>query len=135
VQGLDFIMQLRPITYQFDVRKFDDIKEAGNTDGPIQVIQASYDEATMVRRSGFIAQEVEKAAQTSGYNFSGLNKPRTEKDHYSLSYESFVVPLVKAIQEQQQIINAQNKRMDEQDKKIDQLIKELKELKNKEKDN
>jgi len=149
VHGLDFIMQLRPVTYQFDVKKFDGVNDKVNTDGSMQVIQASYDEATLVRRSGFIAQEVEKAAQTSGYNFSGLNKPITEKDHYSLSYESFVVPLVKAVQEQQQIINMQNKkmeqrdqiineqtkRMDEQDKKINELVRQLNELKSKEKNN
>ena len=113
VRGLDFIMQLRPITYQFDVKKFD-----GLADNSI-AIQASYDEAIQVRRSGFIAQEVEKAAEKSGYNFSGINKPKTDKDHYSLSYESFVVPLVKAVQEQQSIISLQK----------DQIIQQSKELK------
>jgi hypothetical protein len=44
---------------------------------------------------------------SSGYNFSGIIKPKTQQDHYSLSYESFVVPLVKAVQEQQQIISEQ----------------------------
>ena len=122
VHGLDFIMQLRPITYQFDVKRFDGVKENGSDNGSVQAIQASYDEASMVRRSGFIAQEVEKAAQTTGYNFSGINKPKSDKDHYSLSYESFVVPLVKAVQEQQELINDQNK-------KIADLQNELAEIK------
>jgi len=122
VHGLDFIMQLRPITYQFDVKRFDGVKENGSDNGSVQAIQASYDEASMVRRSGFIAQEVEKAAQTTGYNFSGINKPKSDKDHYSLSYESFVVPLVKAVQQQQAIINDQNK-------KIADLQNELAEIK------
>jgi hypothetical protein len=76
-------------------------------------MQASYNEAAAIRRTGFIAQEVEKAANTSGYDFSGIIKPKTEQDHYSLSYESFVVPLVKAMQEQQQIIKTQQQIVEE----------------------
>ena len=117
VKGLDFILQLRPVTYQFDVKRLD------GSNGSLGM-QASYNEAAQIRRSGFIAQEVEDAANKSGYNFSGIIKPKTEKEHYSLSYESFVVPLVKAVQEQQQIINEQNK-------KIDLLIQELNDIKKK----
>ncbi len=107
VKGLDFIMQLRPVTYQFDVQRFDAAMTSNNMVHPVSnVLQASYNEAAAIRRTGFIAQEVEQAALKTGYNFSGINKPKTEKDHYSLSYESFVVPLVKAVQEQ-------NKQIDE----------------------
>ena len=133
VKGLDFILQLRPVTYQFDVNRFDE--RNASTSNENLVMQVSYNEATKLRRTGFIAQEVEEAANKSGYNFSGIITPKTSDDHYGLSYESFVVPLVKAIQEQQQVINAQHKRMDEQDKKINQLIQELSELKRKEKTN
>jgi hypothetical protein len=130
VKGLEFILALRPVTYQFDVTRFDG--RTSSSDESSLVIQASYNEAAKIRRSGFIAQEVEVAAIQSGYNFSGINKPKTNADHYGLSYESFVVPLVKAIQEQQAIIQIQNKKlelqqqkMDEQDKKITLLIQEL----------
>lgn len=54
--------------------------------------------------SGFVAQEVEKAAQRLGYDFSGVDAPKNEKDVYALRYSDFVVPLVKAVQEQQQQI-------------------------------
>jgi len=107
VKGLEFIMKLRPVTYQFDGRRFDEQQANKQSDKPAvasYVMQASYDKASAIRRTGFIAQEVEKAAKASGYDFSGVVKPNTENDHYSLSYESFVVPLVKAVQEQQQII-------------------------------
>jgi len=134
VKGLDFILALRPVTYQFDVRRFDG--RIGSGDEKDIVIHASYDEAAKIRRSGFIAQEVEEAAATSSYDFSGIIKPKTEKDHYGLSYESFVVPLVKAVQEQQSIIQAQNKKlelqqqkMEDQDKKISILMQELAEIK------
>ena len=54
--------------------------------------------------TGFIAQEVEKAAHEVNYNFSGVGKPKDENGIYSLRYSEFVVPLVKAVQEQQKII-------------------------------
>jgi hypothetical protein len=114
VKGLDFIMQLRPVTYQFDVKRFDaQQKHAGDDINSSFISLASYDEAAAIRRTGFIAQEVEKAANASGYDFSGIIKPKTEQDHYSLSYESFVVPLVKAMQEQQQIIKTQQQIVEE----------------------
>jgi hypothetical protein len=56
---------------------------------------------------------VEKAANASGYDFSGIIKPKTKQDHYSLSYESFVVPLVKAVQEQQRVIEQLKKQNEE----------------------
>ena len=49
--------------------------------------------------SGFVAQEVEKAASELKYTFSGIHKPTNDNDVYALSYADFVVPLVKAVQE------------------------------------
>ena len=126
VKGLDFILKLRPVTYQFDVQRFDaqlngaaaasrQMAPGGQSEAPRQsmAIQAAYREAAAIRRSGFIAQEVEKAAQSSGYSFSGIIRPNTPQDHYSLSYESFVVPLVKAVQEQQAQIASLQKQIDD----------------------
>jgi trimeric autotransporter adhesin len=113
VKGLDFILQLRPVTYQFDVERFDAAlrgKMTGIANARTDsIVQVSYSKASAIRRTGFIAQEVEQAALKAGYNFSGLIQPQTENDHYSLSYESFVVPLVKAVQEQEQVIDALKK--------------------------
>jgi hypothetical protein len=39
-----------------------------------------------------------------GYDFSGVDKPKNESDMYGLRYAEFVVPMVKAIQEQQAMI-------------------------------
>ncbi len=120
VRGLDFIMQLRPVTYQFDVKKFDaDLGVAADQMG------SGYNEALQLRRSGFIAQEVEQAALKTGYNFSGLIKPKDPKEHYSLSYDAFVVPLVKAMQEQQQTIDEQNKKIAELQQQLDEIKKLL----------
>jgi hypothetical protein len=48
-----------------------------------------------------LAQEVEAAAKASDFDFSGVVKPTNPEEHYRMSYETFVVPLVKAVQEQQ----------------------------------
>jgi hypothetical protein len=63
-----------------------------------------------IKFSGFLAQEVEQAAKESGYDFSGVKLPHNDHDLYTLSYEVFVVPLVKAVQEQQSLITALEKR-------------------------
>ncbi|MBS1607429.1 MAG: tail fiber domain-containing protein [Bacteroidetes bacterium] len=131
VGGLDFILKLRPVTYQFDVKKLDDEMRGTEVKNANYILQASYNEAAAVRRTGFIAQEVEKAAIEAGFNFSGIIKPQTAKDHYGLSYESFVVPLVKAIQEQQKQIDDLKKENEELKKlkeKVDALSKTIESL-------
>jgi len=63
-----------------------------------------FSETESIRQSGFVAQEVEQAAKSAGYDFNGFIAPKNNKQTYSLSYSQFVVPLVKAVQEQQQQI-------------------------------
>jgi hypothetical protein len=132
VQGLAFILQLRPVTYQFDVRRFDARLKHASDQTPSSnsyAVTAAYDAASGIRRTGFIAQEVEQAAVRSGYDFSGVIKPGAGQDHYSLSYDAFVVPLVKAVQEQQKIIVAQNAKIEEQEKRLAALEQQIAELK------
>jgi hypothetical protein len=58
------------------------------------------------RETGFVAQDVERAVKESGYTaFNGVYAPTNPKDNYALDYSKMVVPLVKAVQEQQYIIN------------------------------
>jgi trimeric autotransporter adhesin len=110
VKGLDFIMKLRPVTYNRTVIAGKSMPEYAN----------KYDaEKTLI--TGFVAQEVEQAAKESGYDFSGLYKPKSDKDLYSISYESFVVPLVKAMQEQQAIIETLNNKIKELEKRLARL--------------
>ncbi len=119
VKGLDFILKLRPVTYQFNTKKQENFMRGMVSEGTPVV----YDEAMMVRRTGFIAQEVEKAAKMTGYDFDGLKVPRTEREYYSLSYSSFVVPLVKAVQEQEGVIREQEQRIDDLTKQVEELRK------------
>ena len=58
----------------------------------------------------------------SGYNFNGMHKPADENDNYSLAYSLFTVPLVKAVQEQQTMI-------DELKKQLELLKTEIEKLK------
>jgi trimeric autotransporter adhesin len=104
VKGLDFILKLRPITYNLDMNAlaiFQKIPEE------MRLKEAERLKAAEVQ-IGFIAQEVEKAATEINFDFHGVSAPKNTDSHYSLRYAEFVVPLVKAVQEQQQIISSQN---------------------------
>jgi hypothetical protein len=113
ITGLEFIKQLRPVSYFMDNEALD--RFSGLSEETISQINAMREKP--VRQIGFIAQDVEKIIQ-KGYVFSGVRPPQNEKDHYSLAYAEFVVPLVKAVQE----LNAQ---VEEQQKTIDALMTKL----------
>ena len=106
VKGLEFIKLLRPVVYNFDTRKFQEFQIAGVPDSMKHKYfdGVDFSASTAVRQSGFIAQEVEQAAIQAGYDFNGIHKPENANDNYSLAYSQFVVPLVKAVKEQQTMI-------------------------------
>jgi len=109
VPGLSFISKLRPVTYQINNQKLvDHITELmpDSIATHYKKTDAKYADMHQKKYTGFIAQDVEQAAKELGYEFDGVNAPRNETDHYSISYSSFVIPLVKAVQEQQSIIEA-----------------------------
>jgi hypothetical protein len=114
VKGLEFIKRLRPVVYNFDTKKFEEFLTK-NLPEEIRKKHMSKDftPSTAIRQSGFIAQEVEKAAREIGYNFDGVHTPESADDNYSLAYGQFVVPLVKAVQEQQQMIEQQQQQINE----------------------
>jgi trimeric autotransporter adhesin len=112
VKGLDFIMRLRPVTYHLNVSGLRN-KQNGNHGKELDALyKKAMAEKEQILQTGFVAQEVEKAADETGYDFSGVYKPQNENDFYGLRYAEFVVPLVKAVQEQQaeiEILKKQNK--------------------------
>ena len=76
--------------------------------------------------SGFIAQDVEKAAKELGFDFSGVDAAKNDKDLYGLRYSEFVVPLVKAVQELQLQLNDMKEEIDllkKENKMLLQLLK------------
>lgn len=138
VKGLSFIKKLRPVIYNINMDKEEAIANEGfvpkkaiasSDNGKEEVVlhskKISYPEERDIEKivqSGFLAQEVEQAAKESGYNFSGVQAPKNGKGLYSLAYAEFVVPLVKAVQEQQVQIEKQQKEIDE----LKIMINELK---------
>jgi hypothetical protein len=128
VKGIDFIMKLRPLTYHLNLTALSsrlDAMAGRKNDNPDAGARQALTQKESVTFSGFVAQEVEQAAAASGYEFSGIDKPQNENDFYGLRYADFVVPLVKAVQEQQQMITEMKKRMDaleEQNKLLQQLL-------------
>lgn len=91
---------------------------------------AIFSKISEIRQSGFIAQEVEQAAISSGFNFNGVSSPKSESDFYKLSYDLFVVPIIKAIQEQQVLIRNQKQKTEVLISKIDKQNKAIEQLKN-----
>jgi len=121
VPGLSFINKLEPVTYTLDVdgirsRLPTGRKYAGGAEGLSR---------TEVH-TGFIAQDVERTAQSVNYVFSGVDKPRDDqRSFYGLRYSDFVVPLVKAFQElsaENDLLKAANARLSSQLDQIEQLL-------------
>ena len=105
VPGLSFINKLTPITYTLDATGLDNFlhkntpKESQLNAGGKAVMDKGLKEKGKIIQTGFIAQDVEKAAKEINYNFSGVDAAKNDNDVYGLRYAEFVVPLVKAVQE------------------------------------
>ena len=119
IPGLSFIMKLRPVAYHLDMNAI-----AGflKTPDSLRLKEAEITKGNMLQ-TGFIAQEVEQAAQQINFDFGGIDKPKNNNDYYGLRYAEFVVPLVKAVQEQQTIIQNQQKQIDELKKLVEKILK------------
>jgi len=101
--GLNFILRLEPVDYTY------------KAEGQKNIIY-----------SGLIAQDVEKVIKELNVPFSGLVKPANDEDYYSIRYGDFVIPLINAVQQQQDQIkelHEQNRilleRLDRLEKKYD----------------
>lgn len=108
ISGLDFIINLRPVSYTVDNNALD--KFLGVPDSVLA--KKSSVRKTPEREIGFVAQEVEQLVKKSGYAFNGVRAPQNEKSHYSLAYSQFVVPLVKAVQELNAIVKEQQEQIE-----------------------
>jgi trimeric autotransporter adhesin len=102
VPGLNFINALEPVTYVVSLEKLDKHLTQMMPDSVARKYfktEEEYAYNQTIRHTGFIAQDVEKAAEKLGYEFDGVNKPTNPTDNYSLSYSTFVVPMVQAVKE------------------------------------
>ncbi len=135
VPGLDFITKLHPVTYNLNAMDLDAFLHKKNGKRPQMISTGSGDmndrkpvqpmanaskavitEALRAKETvvytGFVAQEVELTAKKLRFNFSGIDAPKNESDVYGLRYAEFVVPLVKAVQEQQVMIEKLRKQVE-----------------------
>ncbi|MGC9314662.1 MAG: tail fiber domain-containing protein, partial [bacterium] len=122
VPGLAFITKLRPVTYSFDIDKQDELMWGAKNESDWE---GKYD-IESIRFSGFIAQEVEKAAKSINYSFSGIDKPDGD-GLYGIRYAEFVVPLVKAVQE----LTAENAELRSEIERLKALEARIEALENK----
>jgi hypothetical protein len=82
VPGLSFINKLRPVTYNLNIHRQNEMIYKGARKDDAQW-EGKYD-IEKIKMSGFLAQDVEKAAKETGYDFSGVQKPENPDDLYSL---------------------------------------------------
>lgn len=111
--GLDFILKLRPVSYDLDRRA---IQAFHGQEVDKKIIE------NFQRQNGFIAQEVEKSARELEFEFSGIDAPTNKNSHYGLRYAEFVVPLVKGMQEQQEMIEELKRENEELKSYLEKLL-------------
>ena len=117
VAGLDFIMKLRPVTYRLDM---DAIAGFTKTPDSLRLKNSEQLKAAEIQ-IGFIAQEVEAAANSLNFDFHGVDKPKNDNSHYGLRYAEFVVPLVKAVQE----LSSKNAELEEENLLLKKMNTEI----------
>jgi trimeric autotransporter adhesin len=102
VKGLAFINKLRPVTYNMNTQALDDFLIQNLPDSIKTLHKAGLNFASSMNivHSGFIAQEVAQAIQTTGFTSSIVSVPTNSNvSNYGVNYAEIVVPLVKAVQE------------------------------------
>lgn len=131
VPGLEFISRLRPVTYWVNLEKLQYHITAEMPDTiAIQYLPSKEDMMKAIQEihTGFVAQEVEAVAQEIGYRFDGVNVPKNPTDNYSIAYGQFVPSIVKATQEQQELIKKLEAENTEQNRKLTAMLQENQEL-------
>ena len=108
--GIVMLMQLKPVDYY---RKNNDVKK---------------------REMGFIAQDVEALLNQMGYDDQGF-LTKADNGTLSLRYNDFIALLTKGMQEQQEIIETQNYKIEQQSTELkiqtnnyEQLLKRVEQL-------
>lgn len=97
--GLDFILSLNPVTYNYTV------------EGQKEILQ-----------TGLIAQEVDEAAKRLGVDFNGVDK---SGEYWGIRYATLTVPLIKAMQELEEKHAAENETLISRIEKLEAAITHL----------
>lgn len=93
--GLEFIKRLQTVSYNYIA------------------------DNTKTRHDGFIAQDIETIMKDLNISFSGVKK--SDDGMYSLAYSDFVMPLVNAVKEQQNIIENQASKISKLEEKLQKM--------------
>lgn len=107
--GLDFIKQLKPVVY---TRK--DVE----LEGEKYVLKEKTSNPTT--EYGFIAQELEETLSKFDTKNNGIISKGD--DGYGVRYNDLIAPMVKAMQEQQAIIDSQAKKIEEISKRLESFV-------------
>ncbi len=128
VPGLDFVLRLRPVVYQVDIARLNDFLGIPDSlrDPEAEQLHSTF------THTGFMAQEVLRLLDSLGYkDFDVVDYvPGDDNTPYGLRYALFVVPLVKAIQEQQQQITELKADLAERDRRLARLEQQVQQLQN-----
>ena len=118
--GLNFILKLRPCKYRMNSR------EAYFKPGQKRDFSATNDGSKAGKRPhyGLIAQEVKEAMNELNVDFAGYLDSKVDggEDVLSLGYTEFIAPMIKAIQEQQNMIEELQKQVDVLKQKINEVV-------------
>lgn len=131
VPGLKFIKLLRPVTYHINENALDGFlkSEKGSELFLGEDAMTKSDGAISKIRTGFIAQEVESAANSIGYSFCAIDVPANKDESlYGLRYAKFVVPIVKSVQELSAQNDVQDAAFASMQKQVESLQKQVEEL-------
>jgi hypothetical protein len=113
VLGLNFITKLRPVSYKWNVGgRIADANNTKDENGDPVFNTTTTDVPGQRRHFGLIAQEV-KAVLPDGVDFGGwvLTDKDDQNSQQALRYDQFISPLIKAVQEQQQMIEELKQRI------------------------
>lgn len=109
---VELITALRPVTYRLDapaIERFLGAEARLERNLPVEELaemRTAWADAAQVRHTGLLAQEAAAAVDALGRCEDIVHVPMEEHDHYTVGYASLVVPLVRAVQQQQERIAA-----------------------------
>ena len=127
ILGLDFILNLRPVDFKYNFRE---AYRQVDTRGVELYLPNDSSRAKKNYNHGFIAQEVKALLDAKSLEFGGFNdmKENGGKDILSLGYTEFIAPMVKAIQEQQVIIDNQKSKINDLKDRLEIIEKLVEQL-------